>query len=334
MEINPNIMEYVVSNINIDQPSNEQISSILNKLDTYGLCVLPSVFNGEICDKYATDSINWLINLLPPLTKDPKTWIFPNLPYGNKTGLHHSLVSHSPILWTLREKLYPLFCGLWNTNELITSLDGGTIFPPNKVENKDWPHVDQTVPETKLHCFQAQVVLTDTTACFKCTPKSHLQHDMLSKKYKFDTKNQWFKFTESQISEMKNMFENWQIPIYTPKGSIILWRSTTIHSAQYVIDPNIYKNLKNTKKWLDGWRCTYYICERPKSHFTDLELNEIRQAVINGRTSNHWGTKLFPKSDPSENKDPRVNKILDNPKIVSPKNLSDLQKKLCSFINY
>lgn len=295
MNLNPTVLEYVVPNIDLNLLTQKQLSDIKYKLDTYGLCVLPCVFKDNECNQYVTQSVDWLTDLLPPLTRNPATWTSQNTPSGPRMGLYQSIVSHCPIAWILREKLYPLFCGLWNTKELITSLDGATILPPTHIESNDWPHIDQTKPESEIHCYQGQVVLTDTTACFRCTPGSHLKHDELSKKYGFNLKNQWYKFTDPQILELKNTFEKWQIPIYTPKGSIILWRSTLIHSAQYVTDVNKYKNLENTERWMDGWRCTYYICQRPKNQFTNRNLTSVKNAVLNGRTTNHWGTKTFSK---------------------------------------
>ena len=178
-----------------------------------------------------------------------------------------------------------------------------------------------------IYSIQGQVVLTNTTASFRCTPKSHLKHQELVNKYNMNQKDQWYKFNENQIEELKKMFDNWQIPINTKKESIILWRSNLIHSAKYVDNPKIYNSVES---W-DGWRCAYYICQRPKSEFSQRGLNTVKKAAQSGRTTNHWGTKTFPKKQRWDDKCPEINEILEHPeKIVQE--LSTLQKFLVDII--
>ena len=249
-------MEYTIENVILDNITEQQHQEILNKLDTMGLevVVLSQVFTDDECDQYVSQSVDWLSLHLPPLTRDPKTWTTTTTPSGPRKGMYQSLIGHSPVAWTLRERMYPLFVSLHGTSELITSIDGATIFPPVTGSKKDWPHIDQTTSESKLVSFQGQVVLTNTTASFRCTPKSHLKHEELVKEFGMNAKSQWYKFSEDDVSKLAPRFEQWQIPIHTKKGSVILWRSTTIHSAKYVDDPSIYQP---ETSW-DGWRCVYY----------------------------------------------------------------------------
>ena len=82
------------------------------------------------------------MKLNPRLTRNHETWTNGNIPSGPRRGMYQSIISHCPVAWKLREKLYPLFCGLHGTKELITSIDGATFMPPIQGSNKDWPHID------------------------------------------------------------------------------------------------------------------------------------------------------------------------------------------------
>ena len=319
---------YTIKNIDLSNVSSEEAKIIRQKLDEYGLAIIENVIPDDKCDEYVKTSVDWLGKLIKPLSRAPETWTFENLPSGPRKGMMQSIISHSPVAWELREKLYPLFSALHGTKDLITSLDGATILPPIQGSNKDWPHIDQTKSEDDIKCFQGQVVLTNTTACFRCTPKSHLKHKEIVETLEINRKNQWYKFKDIDISTISPWFDEWQIPIQVSKGSIILWRSTTIHSAKYVDDPKIYKPLYS---W-DGWRCVYYICMRPKKQFTKTGLKTIKKAALEGRTTNHWGTKTFPKRQRyDDGKHRSVDKLLDDPTVVVQE-LNEVQKKLVDLI--
>lgn len=317
-------MAYTIDHIDLNNITEDQRQSLLDKLNEFGLVVLSNIIPPDACDKYVESSVNWLTSILPPLSRATQTWTPENTPTGPRKGMYQSLVGHCPVAWELREKLYPLFASLHATEDLITSIDGATIFPPCKSSAADWPHIDQTTSEKDLVCYQGQVVLTNTTASFRCTPGSHLIHEEIVTEYNLDRKSQWHKFTTDEIEKLKPRFTDWQIPIHVPKGSVILWRSTTIHSAKYVDDPTIYQP---DKSW-DGWRCVYYICQRPKIHCSKRGLKTIKDAALKGRTTNHWGTKTFPKTGRFAKKHPAVENVLKNPELVVCKNLTPLQRRL------
>lgn len=319
---------YMIRNVKLNQILPEQKQEIIAKLDKYGVVILSEVFGADESDNYVNRTFNWLTEYIPLLTRDPQTWQSQNLPSGPRRGMMQSIISHCPVAWELREHLYPLFTTLYDTPDLITSIDGGTFFPPVQIKTNDWPHIDQTKSEKDLFCIQGQVVLTQTTASFVCTPQSHLQHDRIIEQFNINRKNQWYKFKDDDINIIQSWFPQWQIPIIAPKGSIILWRSTTIHSARYVENPTIYHPLNS---W-DGWRCVYYICLRPKLYFTKKNLTTVRQAVNEGRTTNHWATKLFPKKQQYDsNKHPLVLKLLNDPTIIAPTTLTPIQQKITAF---
>jgi hypothetical protein len=333
------IKKYEVNGCKLNNITKEVLCQIQHKLLKYGVVVLNDVFSERRAKRYQKESIKWLTDLLDPLTTNKETWTNNNLPTGPRKGMYQSIVGHCPVAWRLREKLYPLFCNIWGTKELITSIDGATIWPPVEVRTKseDWSHIDQQTCRSEKRCYQGQVVLGDSTAVFRCTPKSHLKHKYFRENYGFNFKEEWYKFTEEQIKELKETFkDNYQIPIYSKSGSVILWESCTVHSSKYVDNVNEYKNSTDP---FAGWRTTYYICQRPKSHLTKRNLTTIGNAAKNGRTTNHSSSNIFPKEGRYDNmqgneKHPQVRKILKNPEKYIVQELTPLQKKLVGLMEY
>lgn len=281
--------------IYIEKFETEKVKKILNE---YGVCVVENHFK-EKAETWKKELIDWLVGLNPELEKD---WITHNMPYGPKKGMMQSLVSHAPTVWKIREECYPLFKELWNDEELLTSLDGSTIFPPVKTAMPDWPHIDQTDPT--LDCIQGQVVLNESSACFRCTPKSHKDHEeILELTGAKENKRNWLKFTTEQVKTLRKKYEHWQVKVLAPAGSVIFWKSNLIHSAK--------SNDKNEK----NWRCVVYVCQRPKKHFKEEDIETVKKAATEGLTTNHWGTHIFPpRRNRFEKKHAEViEKLTDNP---------------------
>ncbi|XWV25795.1 hypothetical protein QJ857_gp1293 [Tupanvirus soda lake] len=298
------------------------IDHIKGILDEYGVAILEDYFSDEYADEVFESAKKWLINLNIGLTNDISTWIIRNMPYGPRYGMYQSFISHAPVFWKLREKFYPIFQKILEEEELITSIDGASIFPTfNAPKNKqDWAHIDQTV-SSKLMCYQSQFVATNTDATFVCTPGSHKHHQKILSKFKINSTNNWHKFTETEVVELKNIFKsNYQIPIHAKKGSVIFWDSRTIHSAKY---PNTKEN---------SWRSVFYISMRASSTFDNKNRETIKNAVINGKTTNHWGSVIFKTIDRYKRKNTEISNLATNSKKLSYyTKMTSLQKKMCGF---
>ena len=81
-----------------------------------------------------------------------------------------------------------VFSRIYQTDDLICSMDGGNIFRPwnDAVEHDDrrtangWYHVDQGKVLRGRHCIQGMLTLSNCSAMtggFCCIPGSHLLHD-------------------------------------------------------------------------------------------------------------------------------------------------------------
>ena len=308
-------------------------------LKIYGVAVIENVLSSEEAEKHADDAIKWLKNFSQGLTDDYKSWKSNRMPYGPRWGMYQSFISHSPVAWKMRELFYPLFSGLWNEKKLLTSIDGASVFPPRIIKGKDWPHLDQT--KLKDECYQGQIVLTNTTSAFRCTPKSNTKFkEVLGLVGKINDKSSWHKFKDDEIPKIKALLSGgggklsgggdsgWQIPIHAPAGSIILWDSKTIHSAQRTTRlPTEKEKIQPNNKWA-GWRCVFYVCQRPKSHFSKRNITTLRRCTQEGRTSNHWGCKMFAKNPGSRYGVKKIEKIENHNPADFVVKISGLLRKL------
>jgi hypothetical protein len=297
---------------------------IRQTLDQWGVAVVRSHFTSAEADAWLQEIKDWLISIGDGLTHDPSTWTTYYLPYGPRLGMMQSLISHCPTVWKIREAFYPLFCNLHQETQLYTSIDGATVHPYIPDEGKDWPHIDQTIVD--VDCIQGQVVLTDTTASFRCTPESHKQHEEILDMFgKRDEPSNWLKFDVDQITALKDRFnfKYWQVPIHAPKGSIIFWKSNTIHSA------------KKNDLHDETWRGVVYVSMRKASEYSSADAEVLKRAAIEGRTTNHWGTFIFPKKPRYcfSAQSPALAELTQNPElVVTP--LSPLLMKLTAQMPY
>lgn len=301
--------------------STDNLDKIETILSKYGVAILENYFTDSYADDIFNEIKRWMIDLNIGLTDDENSWISKNTPLGPRYGMYQSIVSNAPVFWDLRKKIYPIFSKLLNNDELITSVDGASIYPAKNMPAKkqDWAHIDQTESSDFL-CYQSQFVATDTTASFVCTPKSHLHHKQIIKLFKnsVNTKRNWHMFKSDEIDILKKMFnDNYQIPIYAKKGSVIFWDSRTIHSAKY------------PDKKDDSWRAVFYISMRPKKMFSDKDLKTVQTAAINGLATNHWATTIFRPFDKFKYKSEKVTKLMKNCKKLShAPNMNNMQLQL------
>ncbi len=263
---------------------------IIEHIKEHGYLVIPNYISSEVAEIMAEEAIEWLIDHFP-LTDDHETWKHKNMPFGPRLGMMQSLISSTTTAWECRRLMRPIFEHIWDETDLLTSIDGATIFPPRHVnKGRDWHHIDQISKGFK--CIQGQLVLTNTSASFKCVKKSNKIHDELIDEYCENSKSN-FNFFSS--NEMVDILDKYSLPpndpIHVGAGSVILWDSRTIHSAQRENGPTEYY----TGDSLDGWRCTFYVCMRPRVQYSKRNLNTLRRAGLEHRTTNHWGTRIFPK---------------------------------------
>ena len=301
-------------------------SSLKIILEKYGVAVLDNYFDDIYADNVFNAVKKWLIDLNIGLTNDEQTWNSTNTPIGPKFGLYQSIISHCPTFWELREKIYPLFQIIYNNDKLWTSIDGASFYPGSKKpKNKqDWAHIDQTIASTFM-CYQSQFVASDTSATFVATISSHLKHEEIVELADIKDKNSnWHKFSNSEVKQLKTIFQkNYQTQIHAKKSSVIFWDSRTIHSARF--------QDFNDKRW----RAVFYVSMRPIESFTQHSKELIKKAAIEGRTTNHWASKIFDINDRSEQKNNELMHLMNNlHKLSYIDNMTDTQKKISALVDY
>ena len=167
------------------------------------------------------------------------------------------------------------------------------------------------------------MVLTNTSASFICSPKSHRLHNDIIDLYEARNTENFCKLSndpsKAKIIETKllEIGGAWQMPIVVPRGCVILWTSALIHSAR----PALVKEETTTDDPWRGWRCVVYICLRPAGEFTKEQVLNRAECLLRNRQTNHWGTKVMAKfpTNPNERnvqKHPHIVKLTENPELV------------------
>jgi hypothetical protein len=292
----------------------KEYNKYAQELREEGYVIIPEVFSTKECNEWCNSIASSLCQISPDLNIDinngtVEAWYPKDLPPGPRSGLFQSLVSTFPAVLQIRS--HPKICQIFREiysylrgkeiRKFFTSMDGINVRPPvapfYTKKSKDWAHLDQTFKGVE-HCVQGQVVLSDTTACLKVSSRSHLIHDKIIDKY--NIKDYWYKIPEENKDEIEDMVNEegglWQQPIVAPRGSVILWFSTTIHSARVqlpedALRPKLLDNIFN------GWRFVVYVCHRPKEDIKNRKTHSkrLRKCLKECRVTNHEGQRLFPK---------------------------------------
>lgn len=330
----------------VDFCSNGWEAKALNILKSEGVVVLNNVFTYDECDKAMEQVFENFQTLSPELRdiefvkdkwkKVKEKWVSENLPLQTRPGLFQRLLSNQKVYWEFRSdpRIHKIFKTLYSdlrgheVDEFVTSLDGLNFKPPiapfhSSDEKNDWAHVDQTFKGT-YDCIQGQIVLSDTSAGFRASPRSHLIHekilDDLEAEGKYDNflkfKHDYYDTLKKQINDLGG---EWQRTFRTRRGSMILWLSTTIHSAQTQEEHYSYDKYENTnQKWL-GWRGVFYVCYRNKDEVDKKHIDRLQDSFENNRTTNHWGSKIFPKFPnfgTNQTFTDKITEYLNNPESV------------------
>ena len=311
-------------------PVSSDLTKVPKLLKEYGVVVIPNVFTNEECN-------SWMREILLNMEaisgnnvnhKDPETWTEDKLPPQRRYGLYneHILNNLKPV-WEIRrdprmkEIFEPVYSKLKGkkVDEFVCSIDGINIQPniSREEEGNDWPHCDQTERDDIFKCVQGQVVLTNSSASFRATPKSHKHFKEVMKAADIPDSSMNFaplsyhvdKITSSVISPNKMSF---QVPIQAEKGSVILWFSTTIHSAKSISR----KEVPTPDDPFKGWRGVVYVCYRPRSEFNTQQLIALQNCIEENVGTSHWAKPIMPVGTNKVHPLPDMQKVIKNPKLV------------------
>jgi hypothetical protein len=334
MPKNPTVIPnnlYGVVDINDDAFETKLIKSV----KAFGVVVIKNVMTSNECDSYTEQTLGALEKLSDFKRTDLKTWSNDVLPQQVRPGMFHEVICNLPSINRIRfntniirifKTYYSSFKNTdYKDTDLVVSNDGLNIKPgiiPPFENGIDWAHVDQTTDlDDPYKCIQGQMVLSNTSACFRASPKSHLLFEEFVQQADNNTKKgNFLKFKPEQYASMKIRLESiggsWQIKIPANKGDFIIWTSSTVHSATLQEKPERPTNVDR----FNGWRHVVFVCYRPREEFTEHELRTKYQGFLGNRTSNHWGTTIFPKGfnkfSKKENYSETIRKFIEKPEEV------------------
>ena len=339
---NKNPVDILKASFTLNFQSQEWVSLAPKLLKKYGVLVINNVFSEKECTELMTEMINQVSTICPELKQKGK-WTDAYTPPGPRSGLYQNTVGHIPVVWKVRtdERIREIFTVLYSgirekkIKDFVTSCDGINLRPYGKPfrtnVTKDWAHLDQTTtkkhPTNAYMCVQGQVVLSDSDACFCCSPLSTHKFTEISKltksnfvKYSKTTNKElkptnWNILKPNQYEPVKSLIEQiggtWQMPIQESRGSMIFWFSSTIHSARIQAEhPRPQPSISNP--W-NGWRGVIYVCYRPKEDVDGKHFKRLQKCINENRCTNHWGAKMFPTSYFRKKFSPRITEYLQNP---------------------
>lgn len=284
-------------------------------LREWGVVVIEDVFERKECRERVEEILSGFYKISPDLGKD---WTKKRLPPAPRAGLFQRVVGNLPPVWKVRsdKRMKSIFSSVYSSlrgyeiDDFVTSIDAVNLHPPigpyssglekGEIDNSDWAHLDQTFRDCEKPvelCVQGQVVLNDSSACFRCSPGSHHIFESILDMHGIDKgeKCNWCKFNSSSYPIIKSTVEEeggqWQIPIRTKTGSVILWFSSTVHSAM-----NQSEDIElDESDPLSDWRAVVYVCYRPKHEVGNAHFKRLQRCFEENRLTNHWGSRMFGK---------------------------------------
>lgn len=216
---------------------------------------------------------------------NPDTWTIANTPtmFGKGMSVYNGF-GQADFMWKLRThpNIQNPFKTLFCTDELVTSLDGFSIFVSDKQKSKSWLHIDQH-PNNKLYSIQASYNMFPVNADdagFVVIPKTH-------KTFTPEQKNK-----ADWIVVDQDTFQPEAVKLLIPGNCLTIWNSRLVHA-----NTGMSKRNKNEIPERIN-RFTPYITFLPKSLRTEKVKKERIEAYINGKATSHWSNKCEIKTYP------------------------------------
>jgi hypothetical protein len=280
---------------------------VMNKLEKFGVAVVPNILNDEECDigyngmwnYFEYISQNWDIPLKKENTESYREYwkLFPM----HSMLIQHWNAGHAQYVWDIRqnEKVVNIFSNkIWNVKneELLVSFDGVSLHLPPEITKRGWNignawhHSDQSFFRSDFECVQGFITLLDINegdATLSVLEGSHKYHKEFKQEYDIKKNEDWYKLKKEEYAfyENKGCIEK---RLICPKGSLVLWDSRTIHCG---VEP-----LKTRKR--QNYRSIVYVCYMPRYLSSEKLIEKKRKAFKELRMTTHWPckSKLFPKN--------------------------------------
>ena len=252
-------------------------------LDENGYVVLKDILQQQEKDAIFQTFLQEMKIVSPKLDFDnPETLVNKNTPIIFSKGIAcFNGFGQSNFMWKLRlnNNIQNIFKHIHNTDELVTSLDGFSLFVSSKQKSNPWLHIDQN-PSNNIYSIQGSYnfkPVNESSSGFILIPKSH------SKKIDQQVKhsNDWI-----IMNEQKELMKQ-SIKLIIPENCFVLWNSKLIHSNTGMKKGNYFDRL------------TCYITYLPKSLRSETVYKKRQDAYLNSNTTSHWANKCEVKRYPN-----------------------------------
>lgn len=327
-----------LSNYEYERYAAHNPVEVRQKLDQYGVAIVPNVLDHEECESIKSGMWDYLehisTNFQTPISRtNPNTWRSLRALYP----LHSMLIQHwgigqSQFVWNVRQnpKVVEQFAQLWNVapEELLVSFDGASIHMPPEVtgsgwfKGNSWLHTDQSYTRNDFDCVQGWITANpvnsgDSTLAF--LEGSHRYHGDFGRHFGIKDKTDWFKLSETSHYDFYKDRGCDPKLVRCPEGSLVLWDSRLIHCGQEAVKERETPNM----------RCVVYVCMTPRSRCSSRMMEKRLRAFRELRLTNHYphNPRLFPKT-------PRTyGATLPNVVAVQEPVLTALGRRLVGFDN-
>lgn len=290
----------------LKEASQSITSSYLEDLEELGYCVIPQILSTQEAEiLYQRIWHEYIEKAWPSCRMNDRSNWKESFPIHNKYGIFVGPAGHTQVMWDLRQdlRIVNVFAQIWNTNDLVVSMDGLSLMCPPEIRQGDfdpWPHVDQTISKkrnalvyknnppndfvsesslkTNPFNIQGQFLFEDSfdgDGGFYCIPKSHLKFNEFAPKLKEEPNVESWEYNNNFLMEFFSHITDESGSTYcmkhvtAPRGSLILWDSRTVHWNQYPSENRPYN--ENQKVRMVG-----YLLYLPKTRLTD-EARTLRR---------------------------------------------------------
>ena len=195
------------------------IREVRQMLDTFGVAILPAVFDAEECESVKSGMWDYLEQITQkaarPIRRTVKSsWrTFHELSVKHSQLMQNFHVGQAQFAWNVRQnpKYAEVFAELWQVRpeDLVVSFDGASFhIPPESIGNVGWDrgvcnlHSDQSYTRNNFECIQSWMTaneVRDGDATLTVLEGSHRFHAQCAQEFSITDERDWYRINEAQV---------------------------------------------------------------------------------------------------------------------------------------